>query len=69
MKTENATLLGGHAVKLIGWGVEKGVDYWLMLNSWGPTWGDNGLFKIRKGTNECYVDDYMTGGVPDAGLI
>lgn len=65
IKTENATRLGGHAVKLIGWGVEHGVAYWLMMNSWGVQWGDKGLFKIRKGTNECLIDSWMTGGVPD----
>ncbi|PIC29456.1 hypothetical protein B9Z55_021022 [Caenorhabditis nigoni] len=28
-------LMGGHAVKIIGWGVEENVDYWLIANSWG----------------------------------
>ncbi|XP_060845449.1 cathepsin B-like cysteine proteinase 6 [Rhopalosiphum padi] len=65
-KTENATLLSGHSVKLIGWGVEDGVDYWLMVNSWGHEWGQNGLFKIRRGTNECGIDNSTTGGVPYA---
>ena len=37
---------GGHAIKIIGWGKENGVDYWLCANSWGTTWGDNGFFKI-----------------------
>lgn len=64
MKSENATLLGGHAVKLIGWGEEKGVPYWLMVNSWNEYWGDKGLFKIRRGTNECGVDSAATAGVP-----
>ena len=32
---------GGHAVKLIGWGVDaKGVDYWIAANSWSPLWGN-----------------------------
>ncbi|XP_025206248.1 cathepsin B-like cysteine proteinase 3 [Melanaphis sacchari] len=64
VKSENATYLGGHAVKLIGWGEENGIPYWLMVNSWNPQWGDKGLFKIQRGTNECGVDNSVTGGVP-----
>ncbi|XP_050437994.1 cathepsin B-like isoform X4 [Adelges cooleyi] len=64
IKSENATYLGGHAVKLIGWGVEKETPYWLMVNSWNENWGDRGTFKIRRGTNECQIDSWMTAGVP-----
>ncbi|CAJ0594735.1 unnamed protein product [Cylicocyclus nassatus] len=38
---------GGHAVRIIGWGVENGVKYWLVSNSWNSDWGEEGLFKIR----------------------
>jgi len=62
--SENASYLGGHAAKLIGWGEEYGVPYWLMVNSWNEDWGDNGLFKIRRGTNECDIDNSTTAGVP-----
>ena len=34
--------VGGHAVKIIGWGVENGVDYWLVANSWNTQWSDKG---------------------------
>jgi cathepsin B len=34
--------LGGHAVKIIGYGVENGQDYWLAVNSWNEDFGDNG---------------------------
>lgn len=34
--------LGGHAVRIIGWGVEDKVPYWLVANSWNTDWGDNG---------------------------
>lgn len=64
VKSKNATLLGGHAVKLIGWGEEFGVPYWLLVNSWNEDWGDKGLFKIRRGTNECGIDSATTAGVP-----
>jgi len=38
--------LGGHAVKIMGWGMEGGLPYWLVANSWNPHWGDKGYFKI-----------------------
>lgn len=63
-KSEFASPLGGHSVKLIGWGEEKGVPYWLIMNTWGEHWGDRGLFKIRRGTNECGIDNATTAGVP-----
>lgn len=34
--------LGGHAVKVLGWGEENGTPYWLVANSWNSDWGDNG---------------------------
>jgi len=49
---QNSTvLLGGHAVKIIGWGYDETVslNYWLVANSWGPTWGMDGYFKIVVG--------------------
>ncbi|KAE8675972.1 Thiol protease aleurain [Hibiscus syriacus] len=44
-----------HAVLAVGYGVENGVHYWLIKNSWGAKWGDNGYFKIEMGKNMCGV--------------
>jgi len=56
--------LGGHAVKFVGWGVENGVNYWLMANSWNPHWGLNGFFKIARGSDECGIEDEADAGLP-----
>jgi cathepsin B len=47
-------LLGGHAVKIVGWGSEEGVEYWIVQNSWTTNWGENGFFKIKIG--QCNID-------------
>ena len=101
-KSQNS--LGGHAIKIYGWGVEGGVDYWLVANSWNnyvsvccgarvwrrhcvppmaarkisrahrlhplprpvrlppPQWGADGSFLIRRGTDECGIEDDVVAG-------
>jgi cathepsin B len=57
---------GGHAVKIVGWGVESGEDYWLVANSWGPSFGLDGFFKMKRGVDECGVE---TMGPPYAVIV
>lgn len=58
--------MGGHLVKILGWGTEDGVDYWLAANSWNTYWGNlGGFFKIRRGTNECGIEEEVIGGIPE----
>ncbi len=44
-----------HAVVATGYGVENGVKYWNVKNSWSTDWGELGYFKIERGTNMCAI--------------
>ena len=39
-----------HGVLLVGYGSETNEDYYVIKNSWGNTWGDNGYIKIGRGS-------------------
>ena len=38
---------GGHAVSIVGYKD----NYWIVRNSWGPSWGESGYFRIEKRTS------------------
>jgi len=60
---QTGSQLGGHAIKIIGYGTEDGTDYWLVQNSWTTTWGDGGYFKIKRGGDECGIESQAIAGV------
>merc|ERR1712137_225377 len=59
-------MAGGHAVKVVGWGVDGGVKYWKIANSWNPHWGEKGYFRIKRGNNEGGIENQAVASAPDA---
>jgi cathepsin X len=42
-----------HAISIVGYGTDadSGTDYWLLRNSWGAAWGENGFARICRRKN------------------
>ncbi|KHJ88690.1 papain family cysteine protease [Oesophagostomum dentatum] len=53
---------GRHAVKIIGWGEDGGVPYWLAANSWSADYGEDGYFRILRGYDECGIESNIIAG-------
>mmetsp|Transcript_6565 Transcript_6565/g.27073 ORF Transcript_6565/g.27073 Transcript_6565/m.27073 type:complete len:122 (+) Transcript_6565:305-670(+) len=49
-----------HVVQLVGYGTDAGsnMDYWLVRNSWAPSWGEDGYIRIYRDStaSTCGVD-------------
>ncbi|GMH69804.1 hypothetical protein TrRE_jg13315 [Triparma retinervis] len=60
--------VGGHAVRIVGWGTdeESGQDYWKVANSWNPYWGEEGYFRIIRGTNEGGIESQCVASSADS---
>jgi len=57
-------VLGGHAIKVLGWGVDGSTPYWIVANSWNEDWGNAGYFNILRGRNECGIESDINAGLP-----
>lgn len=51
-----------HAILLAGYGTDEATkqDYWLVKNSWGVKWGEEGYFRITRGSGACGINTAVT---------
>lgn len=55
-----------HYVELIGWGqTSNGTKYWIAKNSWGSFWGEEGYFRVVRGTNNLGIESNCAWAVPN----
>ncbi|CAI7813711.1 unnamed protein product [Closterium sp. NIES-53] len=67
-----------HGVLMVGYGSHgfsparlRYKDYWVIKNSWGEAWGEQGYYKLCRGKDECGIDSYVSAVVavkPEAGV-
>jgi cathepsin X len=55
-----------HEISIVGWGVDDATNtpYWLMRNSWGTFWADNGYAKVVRGSNNMLIESDCDWATP-----
>jgi len=67
LPTQNHFQRVNHAVLIVGFGKQGDTPYWLVKNSWGRDWGENGFFRIKRGDDNLNIEHMAVGAYPSLG--
>lgn len=56
--------LGGHAIRIVGWGNDPKMPYWLCANSWGTQWGEQGYYRMQMANDMLATEHNHLGLIP-----
>lgn len=58
-----------HAVTVVGFDSQNGIRYWIVKNSWGKKWGQDGYFYLQRDANSCGLDTGYSSFATDAEVV
>jgi len=52
-----------HCVQLVGWNTASNINYWIVRNSWGVTWGERGFIWVERNLDLCAIANEVTRSI------